>query len=218
MMALREQYRPTTFDDGVGQDKVIARFRTVAKRGIGGRAYYITGKSGQGKTTIARLIAAEIASDVCMVEIDAADVNMEFMREAERMMHQYGFGGDKIGRAWIVNEAHRLKSAIVTRFNTLLEPSNGGLPEHVVWLFTTTCEGQTLFEDDLDAKPFLSRCVKPPLAQQGVAKAYAKRARDIATAEGLDGQPIERYIRAFNTCGASLRDLLQSVEAGDMMD
>ena len=49
-MQLHEQYRPQEWSSVVGQDKAIARFQTVAKRGIGGRCFWITGKSGTGKT------------------------------------------------------------------------------------------------------------------------------------------------------------------------
>ncbi len=54
MKTLHEQYRPQAWSDVVGQDKAITRFRIVAKRGIGGRCFWITGKSGTGKTTIAQ--------------------------------------------------------------------------------------------------------------------------------------------------------------------
>ena len=54
---LAETYRPKTFADVVAQDKVIDRIRTVGRHGLGGRAFWIAGQSGTGKTTIARLIA-----------------------------------------------------------------------------------------------------------------------------------------------------------------
>ena len=48
MKPLFEQYRPASWDDVVGQDKAIRRFRAIAKRGIGGRSFWITGQSGTG--------------------------------------------------------------------------------------------------------------------------------------------------------------------------
>ena len=63
MTALYEQYRPRTFDEVVGQDKAIGKVEALRKRGLAGRAYWISGQSGTGKTTIARLIAAEVASE-----------------------------------------------------------------------------------------------------------------------------------------------------------
>lgn len=55
-------------------------------------------------------------------------------------------------------------------------------------IFTTTVEGQdSLFEDAIDAHPLLSRCIELPLARRGLAEAFAKRAHEIADAEGLNG-------------------------------
>jgi len=74
------------------------------------------------------------------------------------------------------------------------------LPRHVVVVFTTTTEGQdSLFEDCDDASPLLSRCLRLDLARRDLAKAFAARAKQIAEAEGLDGQPIERYVRLAQT-------------------
>ena len=213
MIALHEQYRPATFDDVVGQDKAIARFRKVSRRGIGGRAYYITGKSGTGKTTIARLIAREIADPFNIDESNAQDLSIGGVRELERSMHLYGMG-ERTGRAWIFNESHRMRSDVVTRLLTTLEE----LPDHVIIVFTTTIDGQTMFDDVLDSTPLLSRCVQLPLAKQGLATAFAERARMVAQDAGLDGKPIEFYVKRINKCGGNMRSLLTEIESGEMAD
>ena len=213
MKTLHEQYRPQAWSDVVGQDKAIARFRTVAKRGIGGRCFWITGKSGTGKTTIARLIARELADPFCIEESNAQDLSIGGVRDLERAMHLYGMG-EKTGRAWIFNEAHRMRTDVVTRLLTTLEE----LPDHCIVIFTTTLDGDALFDDVLDSSPLLSRCVRIPLSQQGLAKAFAERACTIAQTEGLDGKPIEQYVRLVNKHGANLRAVLQSVEAGEMLE
>ena len=56
MVQLAELFRPATWSDVVGQDKVINRIQALAKRGLAGRAYWISGQSGTGKTSIARLL------------------------------------------------------------------------------------------------------------------------------------------------------------------
>ena len=60
-MQLTERYRPADWPEVVGQDKAVQRLRALAMRGLGGRAYWLSGQSGTGKTTIACLIGAELA-------------------------------------------------------------------------------------------------------------------------------------------------------------
>ena len=90
MLSLYEQYRPTAWADVVGQPKIVARIQMMAKRGLTGRAYWLTGASGTGKSTIARLIAAEIASDWSIEEIDATDLTASRLRDIEQSSQIYG--------------------------------------------------------------------------------------------------------------------------------
>ena len=70
----------------VGQDKVIHKIRLLARRGLAGRGYWISGQSGTGKTTLARLIAAGVASEWSTEELDAQALTPARLREIERAM------------------------------------------------------------------------------------------------------------------------------------
>ena len=60
-MQLAEKYRPQSWADVVGQQKVIDRLLALAARsGLAGRAYWLSGQSGTGKTTIASRLARHL--------------------------------------------------------------------------------------------------------------------------------------------------------------
>ena len=211
-MNLYEKYRPAQWSEVIGQEKVIDQICQLRKRGLAGRAYWITGGSGTGKTTIARLLAAEVADQWYIEELDATSLTPAALIKIESSMQLYSMG--KGGRAVIINEAHGLSTPAVRKLLVLLER----LPSHVVVIFTTTNEGQlTFFEDKQDAQPLLSRCLRLDLARRGLAEPFAKRALEIANKENLNGQPIERYVRLCKDNRNNMRAVLQSIEAGAML-
>ena len=211
-MQLHEEYRPAVWGDVVGQDKAIKLVSVLRQRGLAGRAYWISGISGAGKTTIAKLLAAEVANDVCVDELDALDLTPSRLKDIERSMYLIGWGGK--GRAYIINEAHGLSKASIRQLLVMLER----LPKHVIFVFTTTCEAQdVMFETNIDANPLLSRCQRLQLARRDIARPFAERVQFIAKSAELDGQPIEAYIKLMRKHGNNMRAALQDVEAGAML-
>jgi len=213
MRPLYEKYRPGTWEEVIGQEKAIERIRITGRRGFGGRAYWISGKSGTGKTTIALILAGEIADPFNIEELDASQLTPSKVSQIEKDSLQFGMG-ERNGRAYIVNEAHGLRKDTIRQLLVYLER----IPEHTLVIFTTTKLGEeSLFEDKIDASPLVSRCIEVPLAQRGLAEAFAKRARDIALAEGLDGRDDKQYVRLANSKQSNMRAILQEIEAGTML-
>src|ERR1700682_6300122 len=58
----------------VGQEKVVSRLKAVRDRtGLSGRAYWLSGQSGTGKSTIAKLIASSVADEFFVIASSVAD-------------------------------------------------------------------------------------------------------------------------------------------------
>lgn len=214
MASLFEQYRPTRLADVVGQAAAVKQVETVLSRGWGGRAWWITGPSGSGKTTLARIIASMGADEWAIQEWDAANMTVDDVATLRRALQLRGKGLGKGGTAFIVNEAHNLRWQVRVQLNTALEPAKG-MSDWITVIFTTTPKGEmTLFgqDDKGDAEALLSRCQKVTMSTDDETRqAFAKRAREIARQEGIDGLPMSVYERAV---GTNMRGFLGAIEGG----
>ena len=215
-MMLHEKYRPREWADLVGQDKAVAVARRIIERpGFDRGAFFIdcagSNNSGTGKSSLAWVIAGTLADPFFITEIPGAKMDKAAVADIERSAHLCSWSADKPFRVWIVNEAHAVTQGAVDLLLTFLE----ALPRHCVVIFTTTRHpDEELF--GTDNGPLYSRCHCIRLTNQGIAELFARRVKSIAEAEGLDGQPIEKYIALIRQCKNNMRRAIQLVEAGEL--
>jgi replication-associated recombination protein RarA len=208
---LAEKYRPTSFDDLLGQEKAIAKVKALtARESLGGRAYLITGASGTGKTSLARIIAEHVADPFTTVQWRSPRyLTADVVRDLDQDLQRRPFGK---GACWIVDEIHNARAEQVSDLLGLTE----FLPSWATWIFTSIAEPAEVFTGP-DGKALLSRCVRLDLSRRNLAEVFARRGQQIAQAEGLDGRPFEHYLRAIKEEGNNFRGLLNRIDAGDML-
>ena len=206
-------YRPKTWDQLVGHDKLKRSIAAMRQRGsLGGRAFWISGNSGIGKTSCAGLIAGEVCDADNFIEVDAGELTPKAIDDLERMLRCRAIG-EKSGRAVLCNESHGLRKDSVRKLLVVLER----IPAHVTWVFTTTFEGQQSLFDGIDSHPLLSRCIKFELKVEDCAAQIVERAKAIAEAEGLSGASAEEFVKLAADCKFNFRDMLNEIEKGTMM-
>src|ERR1700723_728889 len=222
---LARKYRPTTFDDLIGQEALVRTLRNAFAMNRIAHAFMLTGVRGVGKTTTARILARALnctgpdgqggpTPDPCgvcenciailadrhpdVVEMDAAsNTGVEDVREIiEATRFRPLSARTKI---FIIDEVHMLsRNAFNALLKTLEEP-----PPHVKFVFATT---------ELRKVPItvLSRCQRFDLRRVRMAELSAHFAR-IASAEGVTIEPaaLDQIARAAD---GSVRDGLSLLD------
>ncbi len=212
-MQLVEKYRPKRLGQVAGQAAVVKKLRAIMQRSAFDRGmFYIEGRTGTGKTSIARAIANELgaAPGWGITELDGSDCTVDSVRELDDRARLTGLFADQ-WQVWIVNECHSMTAKAVQAWLTLLER----WPRHWLIIFTTTEESTDLYGGF--GQQFTDRCLCFRLTNQGLCKTFARLGQKIATREGLNGRELADYEKLAKDCRNSMRAMLQKIEAGDMI-
>ena len=140
-MSLATKYRPTTFDDVIGQETIIESLKSSDIK----QSYLFVGKTGCGKSSCARILAKTINAHV--IEIDTASTNsVESMRNLIDSVKQPPITNDYI--VVILDEVHCIsQQASQVLLLTLEQP-----PKHLIFILCTT-------EVDKIPKTIYNRCI-----------------------------------------------------------
>lgn len=141
MPSLYVKYRPQTFDDIVGNEPAIASLSKAITKKNHSHSYMLTGPSGTGKTTVARIMAKNIlkASDICIHEINASDDRgIDTARNIIQQMRYNPTDGNVT--VFILDEAHMLNKAFMNAILKSIEEP----PEFVYFFICTTEPGKII--------------------------------------------------------------------------
>lgn len=212
--AIYRKFRPTTFDDVLGQEHITTILKNQIKNDNIAHAYLFSGTRGTGKTSTARIFARAInclsenppcnLCEVCkgileetvmdIVEIDAASNNsVEDIRDL-REKSKYPPSNCKY-KVYIIDEIHMLsKGAFNALLKVLEEP-----PAHLVFILATT-------EPEKLPPTILSRCQRYDFKRVSVDN-IVKNMKNIAKQIPVDIEDNALELIARNSDGA-MRDAL----------
>ncbi|HMR87206.1 MAG TPA: DNA polymerase III subunit gamma/tau [Saprospiraceae bacterium] len=211
------KYRPTTFDEVIGQDHVAKTLKNALQTDHLAHAFLFTGPRGVGKTTCARILAKIInceqpinkveACNTCgsctafnenasfnILELDAASNNsvdnIRTLIEQVRFQPQQGKY-----KVFIIDEVHMLSTQAFNAFlKTLEEP-----PSYAIFILATTEKHKVL-------PTILSRCQIFDFKRIQIADAVTQL-KKICEKEGLQADEEALHIIANKADGA-MRDAL----------
>ena len=137
-MPLINKYRPSSFEEFFGNEEIVGSLHRALNAPSQPHSYLLTGPSGIGKTTMARIIAKTLEADV--MEIDAASNNgIEAMRELVELGNYASLSG-RGKRMFIIDECHMLSRSAWNAILKLLEEP----PAHLYIALCTTERNKVL--------------------------------------------------------------------------
>jgi len=215
---LARKYRPTNFNEVVGQEHIVQAISNGISQDRIHQAYIFAGTRGVGKTTLARILAKclncqsqetptstpcdncsnceeiRIGRHLDFLEVDAASkTGVDDMRDLlETVQYKPSQGRYKI---YLIDEVHMLStSSFNALLKTLEEP-----PAHIIFIFATT-------NPDKIPKTVQSRCLQLNLKTVGgsLLSGHLKKIIDLESIP-YDDESIELVC---NSAKGSVRDAL----------
>ena len=203
------KYRPTSFDDVIGQDHVTTTLKNAIENKKVAQSLLFCGPRGVGKTTCARIVAKMVNNlewddplknnnDLNIYELDAASNNSvdDIRNLIEQVRYAPQSGKFKV---YIIDEVHMLSNAAFNAFlKTLEEP-----PSYAIFILATTEKNKVI-------PTILSRCQIHDFNRIEIDD-IKNRLKKISELEGVSTEDDALHIIAKKSDGA-LRDALSILD------
>ena len=203
------KYRPTNFDDVIGQDHVTTTLKNAIQNKKVAQSLLFCGPRGVGKTTCARIVAKMVNNlewddplknnnDLNIFELDAASNNSvdDIRNLIEQVRYAPQSGKFKV---YIIDEVHMLSNAAFNAFlKTLEEP-----PSYAIFILATTEKNKVI-------PTILSRCQIHDFNRIEIDD-IKNRLKKISELEGISTEDDALHIIAQKSDGA-LRDALSILD------
>lgn len=186
---LLEKYRPRTFDEVIGQDRIVERLRSFLKRPKScGKIFH--GGTGTGKSTLILCLAAELGINIeddlgGYSRIPAGDLTADNVRARFELLHLRPLSGN----GWKlvqIDEADKMAYDRTKTVETLIDDKLEHLPPQTIMAFSTN------YPKKLPAR-FLTRCQEFKVEERPayLRKHAPELIRRIWVGEtgGIDGMP-----------------------------
>lgn len=131
---LQHKHRPTMLKEVIGQESAVKLLQKFLKTNSLPHALLLSGHSGCGKTTLARILKSKLqCADPDFCEVNAANTRgVDTVREIQsRVKLAPALGASRI---WLIDEAHKLSNDAQNCFLKILED----VPNHAYFFLCTT--------------------------------------------------------------------------------
>jgi len=133
-MSLYLKYRPDSWEKIVGNTEVVSSIQNMLQKENHPHSYLLTGGTGCGKTTIARIMATELGCvGMDYNEVDSADFRgIDTVRDIRKGSQFKPMEGRC--RVWVIDECHKMTNDAQNALLKILEDT----PAHVYFILCTT--------------------------------------------------------------------------------
>lgn len=198
------KYRPTSFDDFIGDFTSLKSLKKVLSKDNPPKSYLITGSAGSGKTTLARILKESLhCSDTAFIELNgSSERGIDVIRNLTTSAMYVPLHGQN--KMIFIDEAHQLTKEAQ---EALLKATEDSTP-NTYWVFCTT-EPQAI-KNTLQRRQFIINI--PPLEKSALFDLL----RRVIKGEGLDKSKypkalVERLCELSQGSPGKLLQLFESV-------